>query len=45
MALKIHGPKYGVGVYTEKPFVHIHTDHGIIKKRGWVLTRENTVVI
>ncbi len=50
--LKFTGQKTGVGVYTEKPFVritHIHTDHKIIKKRGWALTRrraltrENTV--
>ncbi len=51
-ALEIHGQKTGVGVYAEKPFAritHIHTDHRIIKKRGWVLTQkwaltqENTV--
>ncbi len=51
-ALEIHGPKNGVGVYKEKPFVritHIHMDHTIIKKQGWALTRkwaltrENTV--
>ncbi len=50
--LKFTGQKTGVGVYTEKPFVritHIHTNHRIIKKRGWALTRrwaltqENTV--
>ncbi len=33
-ALEIHGQKTGVGVYTEKPFVRIHTDHTIIKKLG-----------
>ncbi len=32
--LEIHGPKTGVGVYTEKPLVPIHTDHRIIKKLG-----------
>ncbi len=49
-ALEIHSQKTGVGVYTEKPIcTHIHTDHKIIKKRGWALiriwalTRENTV--
>ncbi len=48
-ALEIHGQKTGVGVYTEKLFVHIHTDRRIIKQRGWALTRrwaltrENTV--
>ncbi len=47
--LKFMGQEMGVGVYTEKPFVHIHTDHRIIQKRGWALTRrwaltrENTV--
>ncbi len=44
--LKFTGQKTGVGIYTEKPFVritHIHTDHRIIKKRRWALTRENTV--
>ncbi len=44
----------GVGVYMEKPFVritHIHTDHRIIKKQRWALTRrwaitwENTVYV
>ncbi len=45
-ALEIDGQKTEVGVYTEKLFVritHIHTDHRIIQKRGWALTRENTV--
>ncbi len=40
--LKFTVQKTGVGVYTEKPFVHIthiHTDHKIIKNGGWALTR------
>ncbi len=40
--LKFTGQTTGVGIYTEKSFVrimHIHTDHRIIKKRGWALTR------
>ncbi len=44
--LKFTGQKTGVGVYTEKPYVHIthiHTDHRVIKNGGWALTRENTL--
>ncbi len=48
-ALEIHGPKNGVGVYTEKPFVaytHGPQDHqkrewALIRR--WALTRENTL--
>ncbi len=35
-----------MGVYTEKPFVHIHTrtiDNGWALTRRWAITRENTV--
>ncbi len=34
MALEIHSQKTGVGVYTEKQFVRIYTDHRIINKWG-----------
>ncbi len=39
-ALGFHGPKIGVGAYTEKlsvPITYIHANSGIIKSGGWRL--------